>query len=233
MHSESSTEEERRFVAERFGATVHDEYSSEELYLIATQCRAGFYHIVQDNVRVDVWNPDADGRGEIVATSLVNSYMPFIRYRQGDVIRLNQDRSSCSCGNRFVVLDGFHGRADQDLLRADGSTVASDRVMGLYDDTLLAHDAEVAEFRIVQTSDGAVEVLVRNRDGADLAVSLGYVEAFCKGLGRMMSLPNGAIRSRVVERMPNASSHKRRIIISECHGPFNIRTLMPGADHDR
>src|SRR5262249_13898026 len=84
-NSEASTEQERQLISAWFGAPVFDEYSSEELYLIATQCEHGRYHLVEDNVRVDVYRPDSSGLGEVVGTSLTNFYMPFIKYRQGDL----------------------------------------------------------------------------------------------------------------------------------------------------
>jgi phenylacetate-CoA ligase len=211
-HSESSTREERRQVAARFGAPVLDEYSSEELYLIATECRHGRYHVVEDNVRVDVLG--GGKHGEIVGTSLINTYMPFIRYRQGDAIELAGDAAgTCACGSRFTALTSFHGRADQLLRRRDGSVVPPDQVMGLYDRTLLTRDARVEEFRIVQDEQAAIDVLVRPPAGDDHP-SPAPLSEFLAGLEELIGDRGCPIAAHVVDAMPSVLSHKRRLITS-------------------
>lgn len=225
-HSEGSTAQERALLAEAFGAPVLDEYASEELYLIATECREGHYHLVQDNVRVDVVDAGPDGRGAIVGTSLINSYMPFIRYRQGDLIALDDTWAPCACGNRFRVLDQLLGRADQCLVRTDGTVAAPDRVMGIYDDTLLTAGARVAEFRILQAADRSVVVLLR-RTGRD-AHADALLEDFRGRLRQLLGGPEAALEVREVERMPELASHKRRLVISEAVAtPAPAPAVMP------
>jgi phenylacetate-CoA ligase len=216
VHSETSTVRERERISRHFGAPVFDEYSSEELYLIATQCRHGRYHLVEDNVRVDAQSFDG-GPPEIVATSLTNTYMPFIRYRQGDAISLNDRPVACPCGTTFRVLDGFVGRIDQLLHRLDGSEVPSDVLMGLYDRTLLGSHSEAAEFQLRQQVDGDVELLVRCRSTGP-APDAGAINAFCSGLLDLLGGPPLQVRHHMVSAFPSTGSHKRRLVISEYRG---------------
>ncbi|WP_316189500.1 hypothetical protein [Bradyrhizobium sp. SZCCHNS1054] len=210
-NSESSIDAERDRIAEAFGAPVFDEYSSEELYLIATQCREGRYHLIEDNVRVDVLTPDRAGRGEIVATSLTNTFMPFIRYRQGDVIQIASESEPCACGSRFRHLASFHGRADQFLVSRTRGTIQPDRVMTLYTHTLFPKDGQIAEFQVVQDELGSVDLLLVP-ERPDGVYNEGRVEAFVTGLKEIFADEKLDVRVRVVAAMPASLSHKRRLV---------------------
>lgn len=215
-NSEASTPRERERISDAFGASCFDEYSSEELYLIATQCRHGLYHVVEDNVRVDVIDADETQLGDIIATSIVNQYMPFIRYRQGDVVRLG--RVGCACGNRFRSLDALMGRADQFLRGPKHKAVAPDRVMALYDRTLIPASARVSEFSIFQSELGRVSVFIVPEGESASADSLG---AFVSGLQAIFEDPQLKVDIHTVREMPRRVSHKRRLITC---------TVVPPAD---
>lgn len=210
-NSEGSSKGERDQIAKSFDAPVFDEYSSEELYLIATECRHDRYHFVEDNVRADVLQPDVNGLGEIVATGLMNSYMPFIRYRQGDVIQIGNSEQSCPCGSRFRALTQFHGRADQFMNTRSGGIVAPDRVMGLYDRTLITPGAKVIEFKLVQESLDRVDLFVTlTADATEPGSEM--MNAFTGGLRELFGDNPPIINVRVVDEMPAALSFKRRLI---------------------
>ena len=212
-HSEGSTKGERRRIADAFGAPVFDEYGSEELCLIATECRLGRYHIVEDNVRVDVLNPNEDGSGEIVATGFMNSFMPFIRYRHGDIIRIEPENDSCVCGNNFRTLGAFLGRSDQLLTRKNGEIVPPDRVMGLYDRTLITSNARVLEFRIEQESADLVNLFVQPEP--EFRSSNDVYQEFLLGLRELFGDPSPELRTHVVDSMPKSLSYKRRLITNK------------------
>lgn len=210
-NSESSIKAERDRIAEAFGAPVFDEYSSEELYLIATQCREGSYHIVEDNVRVDVLNADSEGRGEIVATSLTNTFMPFIRYRQGDVIQIDSKAQPCACGNHFRRLSSFQGRADQVLFSRTRGAILPDRVMTLYTHTLFPKDGRIAEFQIVQNEPSTIDLFLVT-ESIDRTYNESRVEAFISGLKDIFGDEQLDVRVQVVDAMPASLSHKRRLV---------------------
>lgn len=213
-NSESSTPGERDAIERAFGAPCFDEYSSEELYLIATQCPHRRYHLVEDNVRVDVVDADENGLGDIVATSIANQYMPFIRYRQGDVVKIGAH--DCECGNRFRTLHTLQGRADQFLRGRNWEKIAPDRVMALYDRTLIPKSAKVAEFRLTQRELGRLSLyLVPDGDTPNAT----DVAAFVGGLRDIFNDPALEVDTKIVTAMPNSLSHKRRLITCELVGP--------------
>jgi len=218
VNSESSTQEERKIIADKFACPVFDEYSSVELSLIATQCRSGRYHITEDNVRVDVLNPDKNGMGEIIATNLANTYMPFIRYRQGDMIQINSTLHTqsdiCECGSNFRVLDSFAGRADQFLHSRAIGVIPPDKVMQLYDRCLLSQGDFVDEFRIVQTHIDRLQVFLVPTAGASQA-NPQSVERFVRELKELFEDCNLVVNVENVSTMPPNKSHKRRLIINE------------------
>jgi len=214
-NSETCTRAERTKIGERMGVgtRVFDEYSSVELSYIATECTQGRYHIVEDNVRVDVLNPNNEGMGEIVATNLVNTYMPYIRYRQGDIIQIAAASECCDCGNKFRHFQSFHGRTDQFLQSQTIGLVPPDRVMALYDRTLIESIAKVAEFQIVQTAIDQVTLLIVpefDKGGPDNKT----VQTFVNGLKDLFNDPKLTVNVEEVHAMPPGKSHKRRLI--EC-----------------
>jgi phenylacetate-CoA ligase len=192
---------------------VLDEYASEELSIIATECRFGRYHVVEDRIRVDVTNVGPDGMGDILGTDLSNIYLPLIRYAQGDLIRWTGEFRSCECGNNFRSFDRFLGRADQTLRSPAIGRVPSDRVMNLCDRTLVSYESGVAQFRLVQHSLDAVEVfLVLRTPGREASASI--LEEFCTGL-RNLFQTDLDVRFSYLTALPALSSHKRRMILSE------------------
>jgi len=210
-NSEPSTKAERARIATLMGAPVHDEYSSVELSFIATECISGRYHIVEDNVRVDTLNPNADGVGEIVATNLVNTYMPFIRYRQGDIIKINQSGSECECGNRRRYLETFMGRSDQFLESKANGMVSPDQIMALYDRTLISSDSGIGEFQIIQTSLDNVDLFVVPQSKAE-NINSSSVREFVSGLKNIFGDRDLNVQLQIVQAIPPSRSHKRKLI---------------------
>ncbi|MBK7359005.1 MAG: phenylacetate--CoA ligase family protein [Saprospiraceae bacterium] len=213
-NSESSTQAEREKISSQFEASVFDEYSSIELSLIAAQCRNKKYHIVEDNVRVDVLNPDEGGIGEIVATNLHNTFMPFIRYRQGDIIKISGDQEICPCGNKFRSLKSFMGRTDQVLYSKTIGEVAPDLVMSLYDKTLILVEANIEEFQIVQKKLNEVRIIIVPADKSQ-EVNQDLLSYFINGLKDIFNDNNLKIIIEKLDRMPPEKSHKRRLIKRE------------------
>lgn len=118
---------QRATIQEAFGAPVYDQYGCNEVNLVASECdRHDGWHYAMEACIVEVLDeqdrpvPDG-GIGRIVATSLDNHTMPFIRYDTGDLGAL--DASTCSCGRGLARLRALNGRS-RDLVRArDGRLI--------------------------------------------------------------------------------------------------------------
>ncbi|CAN7428502.1 hypothetical protein LJR231_002778 [Phyllobacterium sp. LjRoot231] len=210
-NSEASSEIERNRLSRAFNCPVFDEYSSEELYLIATQCQFGEYHLVEDNVHIEAIKVDESGNGICVGTSLINRVMPFIRYEQGDIISISDRAEICPCGNHFRQLHRFSGRADQQLLNTRKNPIDADKVMALYDRVLIPRDAGLAEFRIQQNARGLITVL-GVPSGNTREKCANSLECFCRELVVLSEDSNLNVEYQIVPALPLTHSHKRKII---------------------
>jgi phenylacetate-CoA ligase len=87
----------------------------------AMECRAhNGFHAFEDLALVenldDEGNPVPDGEmGEMVVTSLDDPWAPLVRFRTGDLCRL--DRSACSCGRTHVRFWIMGRKGDQTIVR--------------------------------------------------------------------------------------------------------------------
>lgn len=214
-HSESSTAEERRGFSVAFAVDVFDEYASQELHLIATQCRYGRHHIVEDNIRADVTRDGAyDGVGQLVATTLTNDYMPFIRYLQGDVVELEGPAAPCECGSTFRVMSKLYGREDELLRRRDGSLVDLDRVVDLYNTTLIPQESGVAQCRIYQLEPGVLEIFVQPVGGNEMRDGTS-IDAFTTGLREIYASDELSLSVKVVERIRRPRPKRPSLVVAE------------------
>jgi phenylacetate-CoA ligase len=150
--SELSTQEERDGWEEVLGCRVRDEYSSEELGRIASQCPDGRYHLHEDVVHVETVDPDGrptDGTGEVVGTELHNRTMPFVRYRQGDLARIVDE--PCTCGRHTRLLVDLAGRSNDGFVLADGRRLAPGFLLdACYRALIAAGEGVASAYRFVQ-----------------------------------------------------------------------------------
>jgi len=95
---------------------------------VAQECahaKAGL-HVFEDHFLAEIVDgsrgePVADGQlGELVLTTLTRDAMPVLRYRTGDITRIN--REPCSCGRTHARIDWLVGRVD-DMLTVRGVNV--------------------------------------------------------------------------------------------------------------
>ena len=80
--------------------------------LLGFEClRRDGYHLNEFDFYVEILNPDDEGYGEVVITTVHRRVMPLIRYRTRDVARLITE--SCPCGLPFRRLSPLRGRSDE------------------------------------------------------------------------------------------------------------------------
>ncbi|MBI2989160.1 MAG: phenylacetate--CoA ligase family protein [Deltaproteobacteria bacterium] len=86
--------------------------STEAGTLIGFEClRRDGYHLNEFDFYVEIVEPDGEGYGELVITTVHRSVMPLIRYRTRDVARLITER--CPCGLPFRRISPLRGRLDE------------------------------------------------------------------------------------------------------------------------
>jgi phenylacetate-CoA ligase len=105
------------------GLTIEDNYSSSEVGCIAMQCPDGMFHIMSENLIVEILdeagNECRPGEvGRVVITDLYNTASPIIRYDIGDYAEVGE---SCKCGRHLPTLKRILGRERGLFVRPDGS----------------------------------------------------------------------------------------------------------------
>lgn len=77
------------------------------------------YHLDEFNFLFEILNPDSEGYGELVFTTLSRRAEPLIRYRARDVTRFEE--SACPCGTPLRRIDAIKGRRDEMVVMGAGN----------------------------------------------------------------------------------------------------------------
>jgi phenylacetate-CoA ligase len=87
---------------------------------VGMECRARCgYHLDEFNFLFEIVEPDGDGYGELVMTTLARRTQPLIRYRMRDVTRWIEGR--CACGVRLRRIAPIKGRRDEMVVMGAGN----------------------------------------------------------------------------------------------------------------
>ena len=122
--SETLSPATRQRAKDFLGASIEDDYSTNEIGIIALQCPvSGLYHVMAESVLVEIVDdnnqPCAPGEvGRVLVTSLVNFATPIIRYELGDWA---QAGDVCPCGRGLPTIHSIKGRTRNLVVKPDGS----------------------------------------------------------------------------------------------------------------
>ncbi|MGH7831190.1 MAG: phenylacetate--CoA ligase family protein [Candidatus Binatia bacterium] len=103
----------REWIEGFWGAPLCMTYgSTETATVLGFECleRNG-YHMNEFDFYVEILNPESEGYGEVVITTVNREVMPLIRYRTRDVARWLE--GDCPCGLPFRRLSPLRGRSDE------------------------------------------------------------------------------------------------------------------------
>jgi len=152
---------QREAIAAAFGCPARETYGMAEYAAAASDCDHGRLHLWPEAGHVEVV-ADAANAGEgdaavpagtpgrLVATALLNTDMPLIRYETGD--RATLATAPCTCGRGLPVLAAIEGRVDDVIITPDG------RHIGRLDPVFKA-DLPIHEAQIIQTTPDTLRVL--------------------------------------------------------------------------
>jgi putative adenylate-forming enzyme len=160
--------QDRARIERTFQAAVGEVYQCTE-GLVAVACGSGAMH-VQEDVMVMQTEPvqrDDPSRVTPILTDLWRRAQPIVRYRLGDVLRL--DATRCACGSTWQRIAAIEGRQD-DLCwfpQADATLriVFPDAIRRM----ILLADARIAEYRAEQDSVGELRIAIDVSDAAEFA----------------------------------------------------------------
>ncbi|RLI47629.1 phenylacetate--CoA ligase family protein [Candidatus Bathyarchaeota archaeon] len=116
----------RKTIEEVFNSDVYDGYGLNDGGVSAYECSEhNGLHIDTERAIMEVVEEDGkqieNGEGEIIATSLYNYAMPFIRYDTGDLGHIIDD--DCDCGKPYKLLKELVGRSVDILVTPEGKNV--------------------------------------------------------------------------------------------------------------
>ena len=205
----------RKRIREGFSADVYDTYGSEEMSVIAWECReTGFYHVREDSVIAEVienGRPVKEGeRGEVVVTALLFRTMPFLRYRLGDEAVKGPD--VCPCGKPFSTLKEISGRATDYLRLPDGREMYAAVVAHI----LQEHIAWIERYDLVQESRERIVLRI-----VPLDTPRADVLAMLKD--KVMSLlgPGVDVQIKLVSEIQPGAGGKYRVLQSHLGSPYD------------
>jgi phenylacetate-CoA ligase len=147
--AERVTERLRGLIEGYWQAPLIMTYASTELGAsLGGEClhRTG-YHLHEYDYAVEILDPDPDGFGEVVFTTLTRRIMPLIRYRTRDVARLLP--GTCPCGLPFRRLSVIRGRRDEMI-----ACVWGDVYPELFEDLLRGATGIGDEWQVALTQPG-------------------------------------------------------------------------------
>ena len=148
-------DQQREVIASAFNSNIYDCYGSSEVRNIATECSRGSMHINSDYVVVETDSASVKpGEPEpLILTSLWNSVMPFIRYRNEDYGGLLQ--TNCDCGSNFPIMRLDVGRV------SDNFTLPGGRVIhGQFFTHMMYRSEGIANFQFHQTAPDAITLWI-------------------------------------------------------------------------
>lgn len=146
----------REAAAATFNARVVDNYSSQEVGVIAVQCPdSALYHTMDESLIVEVIGDDghactAGEVGRVVLTDLRNAATPLFRYDIGDYAEVGPP---CPCGRGLKTLTRIMGRERNLILMPDGT-----RHWPLVGFSKFRSVAPVLQYQLVQNERDAIEV---------------------------------------------------------------------------
>jgi phenylacetate-CoA ligase len=193
---------QRETIRASWGCHVAEEYGARDGGLAAFECPEGGLHTFAEGSYLEIKDPDGDGRGEIVLTCLDSLALPTIRYRTGDVGRL--DPTPCRCGRSLPKIKPVEGRLLDFLVTPRGRILHPTSVMHI-----LREVPAVTESRVIQEAlDRIVVHVVPNRPMTDPELA-SLREKF-----RLLLGPE--VRTEIVEQsaLPPSASGKFRPVES-------------------
>lgn len=197
--------DQRALLRRVFRCPVVDEYGSSETGHLAGECPAGRMHIAAENVLLEALPVDGQPEtGDLLVTDLNNLATPLIRYRIGDLGRVEQ---GCPCGRALPVLRLQAGRASDLITLPDGRRMDFTILSGVFEE-LVDNGLPVAQYRVIQHDLGDFEVFLAGPASLQAAAE------------RVAERVRGALRATVrvtvqtVPVIPPDPTGKRRRFIS-------------------
>jgi len=154
-------DKQSKLIEKVLGVKVFDTYGLNDGGISAYECeKHNGFHTDMERGILEVVNDKGrqltGKRGKILATSLFNYAMPFIRYDTGDLGVVSSSR--CACGRKLPLLKELSGRVT-DFLRLNGTVIGSPVL------TVLMGKFDIEQYQIVQdTQKSLIIKIIKGKD---------------------------------------------------------------------
>lgn len=118
---EGASPAKRRKLTQLWGAETYAMYGMTETNTLGMFCQRNALHLIENRSWFEVVNPETGDRvpdgeaGELVVTSLQSEAMPLVRYRTGDLCRIEDQ--VCGCGSAFRTMRHLGRLTDRVLVK--------------------------------------------------------------------------------------------------------------------
>ncbi len=200
---------QRELMEEVFGNVIYERYGSNEFGNIAHECAEHKgVHLITDLFYVEVLREDGkpaeEGEvGELIVTDLHNYFMPFLRYRIGDMGALSDMK--CKCGIGFPMVKEIEGRSFDLIVTPSGKTLG-----GFFWTFISRAVPGIKQFQVVQKQKNSVDFKIVPDNN--------FKKDSTKRLAREIKEKAGQdfhVNFHIVDEIPLTISGKFRFISSE------------------
>lgn len=199
--SESVQSQHKKIIEKFFGTHSFDLYCQTEGVAMFSECELGKMHVDEEFSYVEFLETNHKNKFEVVGTSFFNHAFPFIRYRTGDIVEL--DDLECKCGLSSRVIKNIDGRKEEYIELKNGSKVG--RL-----DHIFKSMENVVEAQIKQLKNKDIEF--------NVVKGVGYTERDEKKLNKeITSRLSDNVDYRIIysEKIQRTESGKLRFVIKE------------------
>ncbi|MDB6015862.1 MAG: phenylacetate--CoA ligase family protein [Pedosphaera sp.] len=174
------------------GARLFDHHGMTEVGPVTHECpvQPGVLHVIESAYYPEVIDPLTDQpspmghAGELVLTTLGRTGSPLLRYRTGDLVKLERSASPCACGRNDATLPGgILGRTD-DMLVVRGVNIYPSAV-----EEILRAAAGVAEYQVrISEVSALIEMSIQIEPRPECADATALAERLEKDFQASLSL---------------------------------------------
>ena len=149
---------ERKIIKQAFNCQLSNIYGSREIGHIAGLCPEENFHINQENIFIECdTSENGTNQGELLATTLDISPMPFLRYRMGDIGELTD--SPCSCGRTLSIIKNLYGRTGEIFITKKGRMISPNFWCRTFMDQRFS--GTVRQFQVIYKKDKNLKIKIQ------------------------------------------------------------------------
>lgn len=204
--SETLSDEVRQEAQEFWGVPVFDWYGLMEKAAAVGQCEYGGYHMIEDYAYHELIPAGVPNHYRLIATSLHNEAMPFIRYDTKDIVVVDSNNGAgqpCACGRVFRRITAIDGRIE-------GIVVTRDRRLVGRLDAAFKYSPGLKLAQIIQHEPGSIQVNIVREERFDFSDLNRLTRELKLRLGEEID-----IKYTFVEDIPRTPTGKIRFVVSE------------------